>query len=334
MVPTVVLTLALAPGVDVFGGARSDPTGPKAYPPVYAPAEAPCGYLYQPAVDLHALLRLPAVKYAPQAGDILLLSDPDPLFDVLYVFARNGKPGHCAMVVTMPDGRLGMLESGFSFTPFTRLTPLEYGINLYAGHVWVRARQTPLTPEQDRRLTEFAVMADGGEYNMKRFANQVTFFRSRNPIVTRFAGKPVGPGKKYTCVQIVIEALVYAGLTDARTARPAATYAQDLFYDRARNPYIDRHPPLAGRGWGEPQLWTPIPGTALRGSDRPQPPNPWPGEGGALVLTPGPLGGAQPPTPAVTGFVAGTPDPLMPARSTQARIGFFDRPYRLLSRRR
>jgi hypothetical protein len=47
-------------------------------------------------------------------------------------------------------------------------------------------------------------------------------------------------------VQIVVEALVYAGLVDSRTARPKATFAQDMFYDRSRNPYIDRHPPLAG----------------------------------------------------------------------------------------
>ena len=69
----------------------------------------------------------------------------------------------------MPDGRLGMLEAGFSFTPWTRLTPLDYGINVYAGNVWVRQREVPLTPEEDRRLTEFAVMADGGEYNLQKF---------------------------------------------------------------------------------------------------------------------------------------------------------------------
>jgi hypothetical protein len=334
MVPTLVLALALTPGVDVFGGARADPLGPKAYPPVYVPAEAPCGYLYRPAVDLNVVPRLPAVKYAPQAGDVLLLSDPDPLFDVLYVFAKSGMPGHCALVVTMPDGRPGMLEAGFSFTPFTRLTPLDYALNLYAGRVWVRPRQTPLTPEQDRRLTEFAVTADGGKYNMGKFANQLTFFRSRNPVVTRFVGKPVGPGRSYTCVQIVVEALVYAGAVDARTARPSATYAQDLFYDRARNPYIDRHPPLAGLGWGEPQLWTPIPGMAVRGSNRPKPPEPWPGAGGANVVVPLPSGGSQPPTPTVVGSVAGDPNPVAPVQDPPVRIGFFDRPYRLLSRRR
>src|SRR6187402_2128358 len=108
MVPTLLLTLSLTPGVDAFGGARKDPLGPKAYPPVYVPAEAPTGYVYQPAIDLHIVPRLPAVRYTPQPGDVLLLSDPDPLFNVLYVFARSGKPGHCALVVRMPDGRLGM----------------------------------------------------------------------------------------------------------------------------------------------------------------------------------------------------------------------------------
>jgi hypothetical protein len=334
MFPTLVFTLTLTAGVDVFGGARNEPLGPKAYPPVYVPADSPYGYLYQPAVDLHLVPRFPAEKYAPKAGDVLLLSDPDPLFDVLYVFAKSGKPGHAALVVTMPDGRLGMLESGFSFTPFTRLTPLDYGINLYAGNIWVRQRETPLTPEQDRRLTEFAAMADGGEYNTKRFAMQLTFFRTRNPIVTRFAGKPVGPGHKYMCGQIVLEALAYAGAIDAKTARPDATYGQDLFYDRSRNHYIDRHPPLAGRGWCPPQLWTPIPGSTLRGRKRPQPPEPWPGPGGAYVVNPIPNDDSKPPTPTVVGYVQGEDVPIAVAEDPAPRIGYLDRPYRLFSRRR
>ncbi|MFO0797003.1 MAG: hypothetical protein U0804_05960 [Gemmataceae bacterium] len=334
MLPTLVLSLGLVPGVDVFGGARRDPTGPAAYPPIYVPAEAPYGYVYQPAVDLHMVPRLPAEKYCPQPGDVLLLSDPDPLFDVLYVLSRTGKPGHTGVVVRMPDGRLGLLEAGFSFTPFTRITPLEYTINLYAGWVWARPRQTPLTEEQDRRLTDFAVRADGGAYNLKRFAAQISLVRSRAPLVTRFAGKPVGPDKEYTCVQIVVEALVHAGLVDGATARPAATHAQDLFYDRSRNPYIDRHPPLAGRGWGTPRLWTPIPGTALRGSSRPKPPAPWPGPGGAYVYTPTPLSGPQVPVPTVTGYEPPDPRPIDPLEADPPRIGFFDRPYRLLSRRR
>ncbi len=333
MIPTLILSLTLTPGVDVFGGARKDPLGPKAYPTIYVPAEAPCGYLYQPAVDLHTVPLLPADKYTPKAGDLLLLSDPDTVFNILYVIARNGRPGHCAVVVTMPDGRPGVLESGFSFTRWTRVTPLDYWINLYAGFVWVRQRETPLTPEEDRRLTEFAMMANGGGYNTRSFATQISLVRSRNPIVTRFVGKPIGPGHEYHCVQIVVEALVYAGLVDAKTARPAATYAQDMFYDRSRNPYIDRHPLLAGRGWSDPQLWTPIPGTALRGRSRPQPPAPWPGEGGAFVVSPIPNGG-QPPIPTIVGYTPSEPVPIAQVEDPPLRIGFFDRPYRLFSRRR
>jgi hypothetical protein len=335
MVPSLLLALTLSPGVDVFGGARSEPLGPKAYPPVYAPAEAPAGYLYQPAVDLHPVPRMPVERYCPKLGDVLLLSDPDPLFNVLYVIARSGKPGHSAVVVTMPDGKPGVLEAGFSFTPWVRVTPLDYWINLYAGHVWVRQREVPLTPDQDRRLTEFAGQAADHRYHFRKFSLQLTLFRTRNPFVTPFAGKPVGPGHQYTCVQIVMESLVYAGLVDPATARPDATYAQDLFYDRSRNPYIDRHPPMAGRGWGEPKLWTPIPGTANRGSNRPHPPAPWPGPGAAIVLNPVQLNGPQqPPTPVVTETVPGTAPPLPEVEPNPARIGFLDRPTRLFSRRR
>ncbi len=329
---TLFIALALVPGVDAFGGAKKEPLGPKAYPPVYVPADAPTGYLYQPAIDLRTVPRGPEVLYTPHAGDLLLLSDPDPLFNVLYVIARSGKPGHCAVVVTMPDGGTGVLESGFSYTPWTRVTPIAYWMNLYAGHIWVRQRETPLSPEQECRLTEFAKLADGGQYAKPKFAMQLTLFRSRNPIVTRFAGKPVGPGHKYVCVQIVVEALVYAGLVDGKSTRPAATYAQDLFYDRSRNPYIDRHPPLAGKGWGAPQLWTPIPGTALRGSNR-LPPLPWPGAGGAHLVNPIPNGGDQPPTPTVIAFVPGDARPISPVEDRPARIGFLDRPYRLLGRK-
>ena len=311
MLPTLVLSLALSPGVDVRGGARDDPLGPLAYPPVYVPAEAPTGYLYEPVMDLHTVPWGAATKYAPKAGDILLLSDPDPLFNVLYRIARSGKPGHCAgchhagRPTGCDGGRVQLHSLGSGHAAGLRDEPL------CRAHLGTPAR-VPLTPEEDRRLTEFAMLADGGKYNLRSFAMQTTLIRTRNPIISRFAGKPVGPGHEYHCVQIVVEALVYAGLVDERTARPKATLAQDLFYDRARNPYIDRHPPLAGRGWDRPQLWTPIPGTALRGSDRPKPPQPWPGPGGANIVNPIPSGDGKPPVPTIVGYTPSEAVPISP----------------------
>jgi hypothetical protein len=325
MVSTVVLAMALAPAFD--------PTGPKRYTPTYIPAEAPHGYLYQPSYDVRAFPRPPATLYQPKAGDVVLFSDTNAFWSILFHLALTGKPGHDGLVVTMPDGRLGVFESGYNDSPWTRLTPLDYRINQYRGYVWIRSRLDPLTPEQDRRLTEFAAMADGKRYAIRKYISQLTPFRLRGPIRTRYIGKAIGPGRRYYCAQAALEALIHAGLIDERTARPGATFPQDLFYDRARNPYIDRHPPLAG-GWSAPQLWTPLPGTALRGKSRPQPPSPWPGVGGAYIVDPLPATRREPPTPTVVGYVPGELRPIATFEPSTQRVGFFDRPYRLFGRRR
>jgi hypothetical protein len=321
----LVFALAVSPAIDPFG--------PRRYTPTYIPAEAPFGYVYQPAFDVRAVPRPPAVPYSPKPGDVLLFSDTTPFWSLLFHLAWTGRPGHDGIVVRMPDGRLGVFESGYNDTPWSRFTPLDYRINQYAGYVWVRSRIEPLTPEQDRLLTDFAVMADGTRYAIGRYIGQLTPFRSRGPLRTRFLGKPVGPGHHYYCSQAAVEAFVYAGLIDAETARPGATFPQDLFYDRSRNLYIDRHPPLAG-GWEAPRLWTPLPGTALLGKSRPHPPSPWPGVGGAYAVYPVPTDRKHPPTPVVVGYVPGELRPIATVEYPPQRIGFLDRPDRLLFRRR
>jgi len=325
MFPALLLSLIATPA--------ADPTGPKAYPPIYVPAEAPFGYLYQPARDVNAVPRPPANGYAPKAGDVLLLSDTNRFWTFLFRLALSGKPGHNGVVVTMPDGRLGFLEAGYNDTLYTRVTPLDYRINMYRGFIWVRPRETPLTPEQDRRLTEFAVTADGTRYAIGKYFSQAFLLtRARGPLRTAFLGKPTGIGHRYYCSEEVLEALIYAGAIDGHTARPIATFPQDLFYDRSRNRFIDRHPPLAA-DWAPPSLWTPIPGTALRGKTRPHPPSPWPGVGGAYIVNPLPTPGKQVPTPTVVGYTPGELRPIAAVEQKPQRIGFFDRPTRLLGRR-
>jgi hypothetical protein len=323
MTPTLVLTLATL-GVD--------PTNPKYYPPTYIPAEAPFGYLYRPIFDVHPLPRLPISYYAPQPGDVLLMSDTNRLWTFLNRLALTGKPGHNGLVVRMPDGRLGAFESGYSDSLMTRVTPLEYRLNSYPGYVWVRRRTVPLTPDQDRRLTEFAMAADGTRYALVRFLTQATPLSPRGPLLTVVVGKPIGIGHRYFCSQSTVEALVYAGVIDGRTARPGATFPQDLFYDRSRNRYIDHHPPLGNGAWGPPQLWTPLPGTAVRGKTRPQPPAPWPGAAGAYIVDSPPTAGRKYPTPVVVGYVPGDPRPIPAVEYPPQRVGFFDRPHRLLRR--
>ena len=175
MFPVVALSLAAVPG--------ADPVGPKKYPPVYIPVETPAGYLYQPTYDLQLVAREPIRVYEPKPGDILLMSNTTPFWTTLYRLALTGRPGHSGIVVTMPDGKLGVLEAGFNDTTRTRITPLEYRLAQYPGSIWIRQRIVPLTPEQDASLTAFAVLAaQNTRYAVGRFALQITPFSGRGPL--------------------------------------------------------------------------------------------------------------------------------------------------------
>ena len=59
-------------------------------------------------------------------------------------------------------------------------------------------------------------------------------------------------------VRAVVEAMVYAGLIDGRTARPSATYPRDLFFDASINRYLDKHLKLYP-DWDPPARWTSTP---------------------------------------------------------------------------
>jgi hypothetical protein len=324
MLPVVALSLVLAPGVD--------PVGPKKYPPVYIPTEAPFGYIYQPSYDVQLAPREPVCLYQPKAGDILLMSNTTPFWTVLYRLAFTGRPGHGGIIITMADGRLGVLEAGFNDTTWTRITPLAYRLAQYPGSIWIRQRLTPLTPVQDARLTAFALAAQDSRYATGRFALQLTPFTGRGPLRTVCARGPREPGNRLFCSEAILEATVYAGLIDPRTARPGATYPQDLFYDRSRNPYIDRHPPLVD-GWAPPAQWTPVAGWSIKGKYVPKPPSPWLG-GPADVVYPvdGELN--KPPTPVVVGHVPGELHPVALVQQRPERLGLFDRPPLFPRRRR
>ncbi len=55
--------------------------------------------------------------------------------------------------------------------------------------------------------------------------------------------------------ELVVESLVAAGLLDAETARPSATYPRDLFYDCSPNPWLNKYLNLSAE-WCPPAQWT------------------------------------------------------------------------------
>lgn len=246
----LALTAALALGADLWRGA----------PPRPDPGPAPgYGSVHQPAYSLDKLARPPLEAYQPQPGDVLLLSNTSPLFTFLYKLAFTGAPGHSALVVRRPDGTLGQLESGVDSVPRTEVNPLDRRMHLYPGTIWVRRRTVPLTDCQSRALTAFAEQEQGRAFAVGRFMLQITPLRSRGPLRTFVVGRPKRPGmipfRDYFCSEVVLEALVFAGVLPRDTTRPAATYPEDMFFDHSRNRYLDRHPPLGNGGWEVPRLW-------------------------------------------------------------------------------
>jgi len=219
------------------------------------PSQPPCfGCLNQPAYSIDKKPRLPMTLYDPQPGDVLLYSDANIFWGLMYAIAFTSAPGHTGLVVRQDDGSLGVLEAGYNDKPWVRVVPLAERLHQYPGTIWVRQRKTPLTEEQSRIISCFAAEIDGRRYGVIRLILQMTPIRNRGPLRTCWLGKPAGLRSTYICSEATMEALVLAGAIDGATARPSATYPRDLFFDRAANLYVNRHRPLEA-DWHMPALW-------------------------------------------------------------------------------
>jgi hypothetical protein len=213
-------------------------------------------YLYEPAYRLDDILRGDARAYLPQPGDIMLATDSNFFWKLTHDLALAFEPHNSAIVVARPDGSMGLLEAGPNDTLFVGISDLLPHLSEYAakGPVWIRKRRTPLTPEESALLTEFAMRQQGKWFALIRLGGQLTPLRSRGPLRTYLLGKPCGDRSSYFCSELVTESCVAAGLIDATTARPAATYPHDLFFDKSLNLYLRWHFSLAC-GWEPPARW-------------------------------------------------------------------------------
>ncbi|MBX7102770.1 MAG: hypothetical protein K1X57_01725 [Gemmataceae bacterium] len=222
-------------------------------------AASPAGDLYQPAYCLDRTLRGPSTPYVPQAGDMVFYNYDGNLFwKIGYKIALAGPPDHSGIVVKLPDGTFGVLEAGPDDSLIVEVCAAEDRLKFHSCHrgpVWIRRRICPISDEENKRLTEFAISERNKEYAVWRLLGQGTLLRSRGPIRTNWMGKSAGPKESYFCSEVVLEAAVYAGLLDAETTRPRATYPEDFFFDRSRNPYINKHLSLA-HAWHPPQRLT------------------------------------------------------------------------------
>jgi hypothetical protein len=234
-----------------------------------AEAKPADSFICAPAYSLDKTIRGPLSPYQFQPGDMIFIADHTIFWSFTHDLACAFQPHHSGIVIARRDGSLGVLEAGPHYCARVCILDPIQSMKEYErrGQVWVRHRATPLTEEQSRKLTEFAMPQDGKRFAIIRQGAQLTPFRSRGPLRTWFLAKPNGPDRSaYFCSELVTEALVAAGLIEAETARPAATYPRDLFMDHSYNLYINKHLKLAP-DWDPPALWTCEP----RGSAVPEP---------------------------------------------------------------
>lgn len=218
---------------------------------------AECGsYLYQPAYCEDEILRGPARPYELQPGDIMLAADGSKFWTFMHKLAFTSHPTHSAVVFRRPDGTMAILEAGPYDTMRVRtLDALPHLANYEAaGRVWIRRRAVPITEEQSARLTEWALAQDGKRFAICRLGQQLTPLSLRGPLRTYVVGKPRGDRNNFFCSELVMETLVAAGLVDANTARPSATYPRDIFMDDSMNLYLKKHLKLAPC-WDPPARW-------------------------------------------------------------------------------
>ena len=216
-------------------------------------------YLGLPEYSFRSDARGPFRPYSPQPGDIFLATDQRTWFRMGHTIAGAKGIHHSGLIFAKPDGSLGLIEAG----PFTKMdvnimVPYEHMSKHVAlgDSVWIRRRRTPLTPEQSARLTEFAMRQDHKPFALARWLVQVTPLRVRGPLRTYYVGKPNGDRPRWWCSELVTECFVHAGVFDAETARPAATYPSDLFFGRSFNFYVNSHLDME-HGWDPPARWIP-----------------------------------------------------------------------------
>ncbi len=223
------------------------------------------GFLYQPDFCQKAPLWGPAEPYCPQPGDIFLATDGGLIARVGHKVAGADGVHHSGIIFAFPDGHLALLESGPHNTLRVRAMEIYQHLHSHEAKgdkVWIRSRCEPLTCAQSAALTDFALRQVDKRFAVVRLGGQLTPFRSRGLIRTRWVGGPHGDRRSYYCSELVSECCVAAGLLDPARCRPAATYPCDLYYGRSCNPFLNRHLDV-NCFWLPPARWTSCPATPV-----------------------------------------------------------------------
>lgn len=192
--------------------------------------------------------------YVPQAGDLVLFDDHNPVWLFLYHMAGTDMPDHSGIVVAMPDGRPVLLEAGPDDGKlcglYVRLLEAVPRLHQFEGTIYIRRLKQPLTPEQSARLTAFAFQQEGKRYALVRMLLQGTPFRCRQGLRAKLFARTSLDRRSWICAELVVAAGTVAGLFDPKVHHANAIYPRDMLYDDV----YDLSPT-----WYPAGLWMPAP---------------------------------------------------------------------------
>lgn len=198
-------------------------------PPVALPEHE--GYLLHPHVGPRRAITYASETYCPRAGDILLFDHPCVWMNRVYWFCGTGGPLHAAVVFRRPDGSHAILEAGPNFVQKVVVAEVNPRLPEYDGSILVRRLKVPLTEEQSKQLTDFSLAQEGKGYALVRLLLQGTPLRARGKIRSHYLGRTSLERDRWMCSELVVAAMVAAGVFDAKEYRANTFYPRDLAYD-------------------------------------------------------------------------------------------------------
>jgi hypothetical protein len=216
-------------------------------PPVRARGNHPAGYLSRACPETDG--KAPCLKhpYDPQPGDLVFFTNDSFLFDILYACALTGAPHHVGMVVLLPNGTPTIAEAGAWNLSDVKLIDLRGRMRTHNGAVHVRRLRTPLTEEQSRCLTRYALSQTKKPYAYFRVVLEASIMRSHGLIGAHLFGCPSLERSSWNCCDLTVACAAAAGLLDPNEVMPNTVYVRDIFRS---------DPEVFRTIWQEPQEWT------------------------------------------------------------------------------
>lgn len=194
--------------------------------------------------------------YRPQPGDILLFDSHDAFMTKVYRCCGTAGPMHAGIVFRKPDGSLGTLEAGTNAVMKVFNFDLETRLREFHGTILVRQLRQPLSEQQSRQLTEFALLQEGKSYAIGRLILHGLTQRVRSAVSPDFLGRTIVDRNRWICSELVVAAATVAGIWGADDYPANVMYPRDLCYDER----FDLSP-----AYESPAMWYPQPELELIG---------------------------------------------------------------------